>query len=132
MNMTLDGLEKTIEAKFGKRNSRQALKNKVYPTRYADDFMMTGNSKEILENEALPVITEFLKLRGLELSKEKTRIIHIKEGFNFLGWNIRKYKNNGKEPLLIKPSKESVKQVLAKVKATLKQNQQARQLKVIQ
>lgn len=71
MNMTLDGLKKTIEAKFGKRNSRQAFKNKIYPTRYADDFIITGNSKEILENEVLPVITEFLKLRGLELSKEK-------------------------------------------------------------
>jgi hypothetical protein len=46
--------------------------------------IVTGSSKELLENEVKPLIEEFLKVRGLELSPEKTRIIHITEGFDFL------------------------------------------------
>jgi len=100
-NMTLDGLESLLK-KF--------KKHKVNFTRFADDFIVTGDSKEFLENEVKSVIIEFLKTRGLELSLEKTKITHIDEGFNFLGFNIRKYKGK----LLIKPSKESIKAVRKK------------------
>ena len=68
--------------------------------RYADDFIITGHSKEWLEQEVQPALVEFLAERGLALSPEKTRITQIKDGFDFLGWNIRKY--NGK--FLMKPS----------------------------
>jgi RNA-directed DNA polymerase len=53
------------------------------------------------------VIKEFLKERGLELSDEKTLITHIDDGFDFLGWNFRKY--GGK--LLVKPAEKSIKKV---------------------
>jgi RNA-directed DNA polymerase len=59
--------------------------------RYADDFTITGHSKEWLEHEVRPAVVEFLAERGLVLSPEKSRITHIKDGFDFLGWNIRKY-----------------------------------------
>ncbi|BBE09889.1 RNA-directed DNA polymerase [Mycoavidus cysteinexigens] len=62
--------------------------------RYCDDFIVTGASKELLENEVLPVIKEFLSERGLTLSPEKTKITNIAQGFDFLGQNVRKY--NGK------------------------------------
>lgn len=55
-------------------------------------------------------MVEFLAKRGLVLSPEKTRVTHIRKGFDFLGWNIRKY--NGK--LLMKPSKTNVKTHLDK------------------
>ena len=72
---------------------------------------MTGKSKELLETTVRPWIEEFLHERGLELSQEKTRIVHIDDGFDFLGWNFRKY--SGK--LLIKPSRKTVKTFYRKV-----------------
>jgi len=111
-NMTLDGLEKVLEDKFGKGGTYRGLKYKVHLNRYSDDFYVTGKSKTILEKEALPTIKEFLSQRGLSLSEEKTQIVHIKEGFDFLGKNIRKW--NGK-PIIV-PSKSSSKEIKAKVK----------------
>lgn len=67
------------------------------------------------------MIEIFLKERGLELSKEKTKITHISEGFDFLGQNIRKYrlgKENAK--LLIKPSSKNVKTFLDSIRQTIK------------
>ncbi len=95
--------------------------------RYADDFIITGNSKEWLEHEVKPAVVEFLAERGLVLSPEKTKITHIKDGFDFLGWNIRKY--NGK--LLMKPSKANVKAHLDKIRKIIKANKTAKQANLI-
>jgi RNA-directed DNA polymerase len=95
--------------------------------RYADDFIITGHSKEWLEHEVRPAVVEFLAERGLVLSPEKTRITHIKDGFDFLGWNIRKY--NGK--LLMKPSKANVKAHLDKIREIIKANKTAKQASLI-
>jgi len=118
-NMTLDGLE----AELGKFRRQ----DKVHMVRYADDFIITGNSKEFLENEVKPLVEKFLSARGLELSPEKTSITHIDKGFDFLGVNIRKY--NGK--LLIKPSKKNVKNFLDKVRNAIKDNKTAKQVNMI-
>ena len=53
--------------------------------RYADDFIITGHAKECLAQEVTPAVVEFLAARGLVLSPEKTKVTHIKEGFDFLG-----------------------------------------------
>jgi RNA-directed DNA polymerase len=63
--------------------------------RWADDFIITGSSKELLEHEVKPLVEAFLQERGLELSLEKTRITPVKTGFDFLGQQVRKY-GNGK------------------------------------
>ncbi|MBF4432648.1 group II intron reverse transcriptase/maturase, partial [Vibrio anguillarum] len=81
---------------------------KVNYVRYADDFIITGISKELLEDEVLPIVEAFMAERGLQLSAEKTLITHIDDGFDFLGQNLRKY--DGK--MLIKPSKKNVKNFL--------------------
>lgn len=52
---------------------------------YADDFIITGNSKEWPKHEVKPVVVAFLAERGLALSPEKTKITHIENGFDFLG-----------------------------------------------
>jgi len=119
-NLTLDGLERVLRERFPQLgHGRSALVNMV---RYADDFIVTGRSKELLEAEVKPLVTEFFKARGLELSQEKTRITHIEEGFDFLGQNVRKY--NGK--LLIKPSRKNVRAFLDKVRTVIKANKQAK------
>src|SRR5271155_1027852 len=64
---------------------------KVNFVRYADDFIITGSSKELLENEVKPLVERFMLERGLQLSPEKTCITHIEQGFDFLGQNLRKY-----------------------------------------
>ena len=58
---------------------------KVHLVRYADDFIITGTSQVLLKDEVQPLVEHFLRERGLELSHEKTRITHIKNGFDFLG-----------------------------------------------
>lgn len=123
-NMTLDGLEAMLARKFPKA---KRLSLKMNMVRYADDFIITGHSKEWLEQEVKPAVVEFLAERGLVLSPEKTRITHIRKGFDFLGWNIRKY--NGK--LLMKPSKTNVKTHLDKIRDVIKVNKSAKQANLI-
>ncbi|TPQ39690.1 group II intron reverse transcriptase/maturase [Cupriavidus pinatubonensis] len=125
-NLALDGLQAAIE-KVIPFSTRKGQTAKVNFVRYADDFIVTGASQEILRDEILPVIVRFLAARGLTLSKEKTRITHIEDGFDFLGQNIRKY--NG--TLLIKPSKKNVSAILEKVRRIVKDNKQARQVNLI-
>jgi RNA-directed DNA polymerase len=79
---------------------------------------VTGASKDLLETEVKPWIEAFLAQRGLQLSAEKTRIVHIDEGFDFLGWNFRMY--SGK--LLIKPSKKNVQTFYEKLRKTIGNN----------
>ncbi len=81
-NMTLDGLEAMLAEKFTKAKTTGLKMNMV---RYADDFIITGHSKEWLEQEVKPAVVEFLAARELVLSPEKTKVTHIKEGFDFLG-----------------------------------------------
>ena len=73
-NMALDGLERIRRKKYP-HSGRRALKGKnkqVNLIRYADDFIITGISKEVLEDEIKPLVTDFLQEQGLELSEEKT------------------------------------------------------------
>jgi RNA-directed DNA polymerase len=131
-NLTLDGLEialrkKLAASKTGKLTNNSAAKHQVNFVRYADDFIITGRTREVLENEVKPLVENFLKERGLTLSEEKTKITHIEEGFDFLGWNFRKY--DGK--LLIKPSKKNVKAFLKNIRETVKGNKTAKQESII-
>jgi len=109
-NLTLDGIETILNARFPKM--------RVYFIRYADDFLVITPTKEIAE-EAREVIREFLIERGLELSTEKTLITHISEGFDFLGYNFRKYKGM----LLTKPSKKSIQSITGKIRAVVEKAQ---------
>jgi RNA-directed DNA polymerase len=123
-NMTLDGLEAMLAEKFAAAKTRGL---KMHMVRYADDFIITGNSKEWLEQEVKPAVIEFLAERGLVLSPEKTKITHIRDGFDFLGWNIRKYDDK----LLMKPSKANVKAHLDKIREIIKGNKTAKQANLI-
>lgn len=113
-NMTLDGLENVIQDKYhrnskGKIENHYRAKTKVNLIRYADDFIITANSKEVAE-ELKTIVSQFLQSRGLSLSEEKTMITHIDKGFDFLGWTFKKYK----EKLIVKPSKSSIKNLIRK------------------
>jgi len=124
--MTLDGMETMLHQHFGKKGSGKGYKNKVNLIKYADDFVVTGTSQDVLE-EAKALIEAFLDERGLSLSPEKTRIVHIDDGFDFLGWTLRKY--DGK--LLIRPSKKNVQAHSRKLRAIIKGMKTAKQDEVI-
>lgn len=120
--MTLDGMEGLLREHFlGKGSYRLPNPHKINFIRYADDFVVTGESREILE-EAAKVISGFLAERGLSLSPEKTRIRSIDDGFDFLGWTVRKY--GGK--LLVKPSKKNMRHFLRSMRETIKKNASAK------
>ncbi len=78
----LSGLEAAVKAAVNP-------KDKVNVCVYADDFIITGTSQEILERKVKPIVQIFLARRGLTLSETKTRITHIDKGFDFLGFNVR-------------------------------------------
>ncbi|HJH28733.1 MAG TPA: group II intron reverse transcriptase/maturase [Methanosarcinaceae archaeon] len=126
-NMTLDGIERTIANKYysGKRWKSRNPK-KVNFLRYADDFIVTAGSEETAK-EIKELIEVFLMERGLELSMEKTLITHIDKGFDFLGWNFRKYKGK----LLIKPSKKSIGNVTQKISDIVKKGKAWKQENLI-
>src|SRR5215468_6128357 len=113
MNLTLDGLESLLAKRFPPRRGHW-----VKLVRFADDFVITGRTKELLEEEVRPLTAEFLNQRGLRLSENKTRITHIEEGFDFLGKHFQKH--GGK--LLIKPSRQNVQTFLAEIKTTFREN----------
>ncbi|WP_353277437.1 group II intron reverse transcriptase/maturase [Wolbachia endosymbiont (group A) of Agelastica alni] len=119
-NLALNGLEKLLESRFGKLGSRRRnkIRSGVNVIRYADDFIISGNTREVLENEVKPLVSSFLHERGLILSEEKTKITSITAGFDFLGCNVRRYNKK----LIIKPSKESIKRLLNKARALIKAN----------
>jgi RNA-directed DNA polymerase len=97
------------------------LDKEFLTTRYADDFVVAGKSPEELRNAALPKINSFLLERGLKLDLDKTRIFSIEEGFDFLGFNFRKYPNKHrakgtkKNIFLVKPSPINVKTFIRKL-----------------
>ncbi len=127
-NMTLDGLEGLLSKHFKRRVVKGKTFNpKVNIVRYADDFVVTGVSKEILEQEVKPLIEAFLKERGLRLSQTKTKVTHISEGYDFLGQNIRKYRGK----LINKPSKANIQSFLAKVRRLIKLHRQSNQADLI-
>jgi RNA-directed DNA polymerase len=119
-NLTLDGLEGKLKERFPDTSHKEGEREKVHLVRYADDFVITGISQELLEHEVKPLVEEFLGERGLELSPEKTSITPIEDGFDFLGQNVRKYKGK----LLIKPSRKNVQAFLNKIRGILQANRQ--------
>jgi RNA-directed DNA polymerase len=117
-NQVFDGLEAVIHGSAWQRRVHN-----INYIRWADDFIVTANSREVLEEVILPRINAFLADRGVRLSPTKTLITPIEQGFDFLGQTIRKYPRlNGKPAKLqITPSKASVEAVKAKIKALCKQ-----------
>ena len=73
MNMTRDGLEQAVRRAVPRRV-------RVNVVRYADDFIVTATSRQLLEKHVIPAVTRFLAERGLTLSEEKSQIVYIRDG----------------------------------------------------
>jgi RNA-directed DNA polymerase len=110
-NIALHGMESAIGVQY---NCRGETVGKRAVVRYADDFVCFCETKEDAE-QVRSLLGEWFKQRNLTLSPEKTRIVHLTEGFDFLGFNVRHYRASQTTrsgwKLLIKPSKESVQKI---------------------
>jgi RNA-directed DNA polymerase len=115
-NIALHGMEEALGARYNKQG--HTIGNRAL-VRYADDFVVFCESREDAE-AVIQTLKGWLGERGLTLSEEKTRIVHLTEGFDFLGFNVRQYKTPRTSrygyKLLIKPSKESVKAIRKKLR----------------
>jgi len=115
-NIALHGLEEVLDVR---RNKQGFNLSKRAVVRYADDFVVFCETKEDAE-KVIDLLRDWLAMRGLLLSDEKTRIVHLTEGFDFLGFNIRQYKVSDTKTgykLLIKPSKDAVTRFKTVVRA---------------
>ncbi|GHT90233.1 hypothetical protein FACS1894137_19630 [Spirochaetia bacterium] len=118
-NHTLNGLDKLLEDTYkrehaGKGATYRLVVPKINLVRYADDFIITAPTKERAE-EVRETVRKHMAERGLQLSEEKTLITNIADGFDFLGWNFRKYKGK----LLIKPSKKAQQSGMEKIRKVI-------------
>lgn len=117
-NMVLTGLEPFVQSRVKHLKAKKKTP-KVHIIRYADDFITTAESKQIIEDLILPAIKEFLAIRGLELNMNKTKIRTITEGFDFLGFSIRKYPDKRRttgEIYVTRASDKSIKKLKTKLK----------------
>lgn len=109
-NISLHGMETALKIHYQRDGARVG---KCAVIRYADDFVvMCSTEDEARKAEA--VLSEWLKIRGLQLSVEKTKIVTLAEGFDFLGFNIRIFPtatNRSGWKTLIRPSKHSVQKI---------------------
>jgi RNA-directed DNA polymerase len=116
-NIALHGAESVLGIRYDNWGRNQSKRSIV---RYADDMVVFCESKEDAE-ELVQILEGWLKEKGLELSPEKTKIRHLSDGFDFLGFNIRQYRSQHAQTgwkLLIKPSKESVQNLRDKLRKT--------------
>lgn len=123
------GICSPILSNIGLHGLETVVKNqnkKLGVIRYADDFIITAKSRKELE-EILPAVKEWLLERGLKLNQEKTKLVHIEEGFDFLGFNLRHYDRK----LLIKPQKEKVLAFCRKVGQIIKKMSTVKQENLI-
>ncbi|MCA0254642.1 MAG: group II intron reverse transcriptase/maturase [Proteobacteria bacterium] len=109
-NIALHGIEDVLNITYDK-HGRLNQKSEYALVRYADDFVICAKTEESC-TKAKEIIGNWLNIRGLKLSENKTKILSIKQGFDFLGFNIRQYKTESKRrgiTVLIRPSKDSIK-----------------------
>ena len=120
-NVALHGLDETLGIRYHNTPEGHLRSyGKRAWVRYADDFVVFCETKDDAE-EVVRILGTWLAERGLSLAPDKTRIVHLSEGFDFLGFNVRQYRARGGAKsgmvTLIKPSKKSVKRIMEKLKA---------------
>lgn len=141
-NIALNGLENTVKTSVGTLGAQQkrlGMRSKVHITRFADDFIITSVNEEILIQQVRPAVEEFLSKRHLKLKEAKTRIVHIEEGVDFLGFNLRRHPYCPKQNklsksmqqkgalaatkeqtvLIVRPSKKNVDKLVGKIRTII-------------
>jgi RNA-directed DNA polymerase len=118
LNIALHGMEQAAGVRYWKtgRNAGQTATGSPVLVRYADDLIALCHTRD----EAMEVkarLAEWLEPRGLVFNEDKTRIVTLDEGFDFLGFNVRRYEDR---KLLIKPSKAAVRAIRERLRTELR------------
>lgn len=125
-NIALNGIEEMIK----KANPlKEGISPGVHVIRYADDMIITGRTPEIIMKNK-QILSEFLMERGLHLNEKKTLVTNIKDGFDFLGFNIRRMtwntnlnqETDQETVLIIKPSKKGINKLKESLKEKISMN----------
>jgi RNA-directed DNA polymerase len=118
MNVALHGMEEAAGARYFTRGREtlRALPGSPILVRYADDLAVLCASRAQAE-QVQARLADWLKPRGLAFNEAKTRVVHLSEGFDFLGFSIRRYPN-GK--LLTKPSKDALARIRKRLSAEMR------------
>uniref|UniRef100_UPI002AD40450 reverse transcriptase domain-containing protein n=1 Tax=Frankia sp. Cr1 TaxID=3073931 RepID=UPI002AD40450 len=114
LNIALHGMEYAAGVRYHITGTVAGRVHKDSPVlvRYADDLIALCHTRDQAEQVKARLAT-WLAPRGLTLNEDKTRIVHVNDGFDFLGFNVRRY--HGK--LLIKPSTAAIRRIRARLRA---------------
>ena len=117
LNIALHGMEKAAGVRYHTtgRAAGWAIAGSPVLIRYADDFVVLCHSRhEALEVKAR--LARWLAPRGLSFNEDKTRIVSLQDGFDFLGFNVRRHGDK----LLVKPSKAAVRRIRERLRTELR------------
>ncbi|MFJ3190193.1 group II intron reverse transcriptase/maturase [Streptomyces halstedii] len=108
LNIALHGMETAAGVHYRQtgRRAGDTMPGSPLLVRYADDLVALCHSREQAE-QVKERLAQWLTPRGLAFNEDKTRVVHLDQGFGFLGFTIRRH--HGK--LLIKPSREAVRRI---------------------
>jgi len=114
LNVALHGLEEAagVRCKTSGTHAGETVAGSPVAVRYADDVVVLCHSQEQAE-QVKARLAEWLAPRGLAFNEDKTKIVHLSEGFDFLGFNVRRYHRK----LLIKPSRAAIKRLRERLAA---------------
>ena len=113
LNIALHGMEAAAGVRYGA--DKYARKGSPVLIRYADDFVVHCHSRQDA-NDVKARLVAWLAPRGLVFNEDKTRVVSLEEGYDFLGFNVRRYRGK----LLIKPSKAAVGRVRERLRTELR------------
>ena len=122
LNVALHGMEQAAGVRYRSsvRSDAETVRECPVLVRYADDYVAMCHTREQAEKVKAD-LADWLKPRGLAFNEDKTRVVHVKDGFSFLGFDIRRQiDRQGSAKLLITPSKESVKRLRKRLRADVR------------
>jgi RNA-directed DNA polymerase len=117
LNIALHGMEMVAGARYrtSGKYTGETVPGCPVLIRYADDFVVHCHSRQEA-NEVKARLAAWLAPRGLTFNEDKTNIVTLQEGFDFLGFNVRRYRNK----LLIKPSKAAIRRIRERLRTELR------------
>ncbi|MGW0655478.1 group II intron reverse transcriptase/maturase [Streptomyces umbrinus] len=117
LNIALHGMEQAAGVRYRKlgTNAAESVEGSPALIRYADDLVALCHSHDEAQ-QVKAKLAEWLAPRGLAFNEDKTRIVHVDSGFDFLGFNVRRY--DGK--LLIKPSPAALRRIRERLRTEMR------------
>ena len=117
LNVVLHGMENAAGVRYQRSGTDAAHAAAGSPVlvRYADDLVVLCHSRQQAE-QAKARLAAWLAPRGLAFNEDKTRIVTLEEGFDFLGFTVRRYRGK----LLIKPAKAAVRRIRERLRTEMR------------